>query len=138
MIRDYLRRSEVYKLSGETYVNSWRWYPLDLYSDILPHLVENERVLVIGDRPIEGVAIINKEREWLKSNNDTFQIIYLDASNAYSLEDIIKFAINLTQSEKVRYDRIQVYSPQTTYISSVTEQLGLDRSELFLLYKRKI
>ena len=53
MIFNYLRQSEVYELSGETY-------------DILPHLVENKRVLVIGDRPIEGVAIINKEREWLE------------------------------------------------------------------------
>jgi ribosomal protein S18 acetylase RimI-like enzyme len=138
MICNYLRQSEVYKLSGETYVNSWRWYSLDLYSNTLPHLIKNERVLVIGNDPIEGVAIINKDREWYKSNNNTFQIVYLDASNVCSLEDIINFAINLIQLENVRYDKMQVYSPQTTYLSSVIEQLGLDRSEVCLLYKRKI
>jgi hypothetical protein len=71
------------------------------------------------------------------SNNNTFQIVYLDASNAYSIEDIIKFAMNLTQSENVRYDRIQLYTLQTKYLSSVIEQLGLDRSELFFCSKEK-
>ena len=137
MIWNYLRRSEVYKLSGETYVNSWRWYSLDLYSNTLPHLIKNEKVLVIGNDPIEGMAIINKDRDWNKNNN-TFQIVYLDASNAHLLEDIFSFAINLIQSEYAIYDRIQVYCPQTTYASTVIEQVGIGRSEVFLLYKRKI
>jgi hypothetical protein len=79
------------------------------------------------------VAIINKERELLNSNNNTFQIVYLYASNAYSLEDIIKFAMNLTLSKNVRYDRIQVYSPQTTYISSVIDILSCSRGKCVLV-----
>jgi hypothetical protein len=44
---DVLRKSEVYKSAGKTYVNSWRWYSLDL-SSTLVDLIKNEKVLVIG------------------------------------------------------------------------------------------
>ena len=138
MISNYLRRSEVYKSAGKTYVNSWRWYYLDLYSSTLADLIKNEKVLVIGNDPIEGIAIIDKERHWNKNNNNTFQIVYLDASDASLLKDLISFAINLIYSEDAIYDRIQVYSPQTSYVPTVMEQVGLERSEQFLLYKREI
>jgi hypothetical protein len=135
MICDYLKQSEIYKSSGQRYVNSWRWYSLDLYSNTLADLVKNEKVLVIGSDPVEGVAIINKDK---KNNNNIFQIVYLDASNAFLLEDLISFAINLIRSEAVLYNRIEVYSPQTTYISTVMEQARTERSEQLLLYKREI
>jgi ribosomal protein S18 acetylase RimI-like enzyme len=135
MIRDYLRQSEVFKSSAETYVNSWRWYSLNLYSSTLIDLIKNEKVLVTGNDPIEGLAIINKDNN---NNNHTFQIVYLDASNVFVLKDLFSFAINLIHSEDAIYDRIQVYTPQTTYISTVMEQLGLETSEQFLLYKREI
>ncbi len=138
MICNYLRRSGVYKSSGETYVNSWRWYSLDLYSYTLSDLIKNEKVIVIGNDPIEGVAIINRDRHWNKNNDNTFQIVYLDAYNVHLLEDFISFSINLIHTEDAIYDRLQVYSPQTTYISTVMEQVGIERSEEFLLYRRKI
>jgi ribosomal protein S18 acetylase RimI-like enzyme len=138
MIFDYLRQSEVYELSGETYVSSWRWYSLDLYTNTLPDLIKNEKVLVTGNEHIEGVAIINRDREWNKNNNNTFQIVYLDVSKILLLEDFISFIINLIHSEDVVYDRMQVFCPQTTYISTVMEQVGIERSEEFLLYRRKI
>jgi ribosomal protein S18 acetylase RimI-like enzyme len=138
MIFDYLRQSDVYKSSGETYVNSWRWYSLDLYTNTVPDLIENEKVLVIGNDHIEGVAVINRGREWNKNNNNTFQVVYLDVSNIILLEDFISFIINLIHSEDAVFDRIQVYCPQTTYISTFMEQLGQERSEQFLLYKREI
>ena len=135
---NYLKHSQIFKSSGERYVNSWRWYSLDLYSNTLADLIKNEKVLVIGNDPIEGVAIIDKDRYWNKNNNNTLQIVYLDASNVFLLEDFISFAINLIHSEGTIYDRIQVYSPQTTYVSTVMEQLGIERSDQFLLYKREI
>jgi len=135
MIFDYLRQSDVYKSSGETYVNSWRWYSLDLYTNNIPDLIKNEKVLVIGNDHIEGVAIINRDRDW---SNNCFQVVYLDVSNIILLEDFISFIINLIHSEDAVYDRIQVYCPQTTYISTFMEQLGQERSEQFLLYKREI
>jgi ribosomal protein S18 acetylase RimI-like enzyme len=137
MICDYLKQSEIYKSSGQRYVNSWRWYSLDLYSITLADLVKNEKVLVIGNDPIEGVAIIDKDND-KNNNNNIFQIVYLDASNAFLLEDLISFAINLIHSEDVLYDRVEVYSPHTTYVSKLMEQAGIERSEQFLLYKREI
>ena len=135
---NYLKQSQIYKLSGQRYVNSWRWYSLDLYSNTLADLIKNEKVIVIGNDPIEGVAIIDKDRYWNKNNNTTLQIVYLDTFNVLLLEDFISFVINLIHSEGVIYDRIQVYSPQTTSVSKVMEQLGIERSDQFLLYKREI
>ena len=135
MIFDYLRQSDVYKSSGETYVNSWRWYSLDLYTNNIPDLIKNEKVLVIGNDHIEGVAIINRDRD---CSNNCFQVVYLDVSNIILLEDFISFIINLIHSEDAVYDRIQVYCPQTTYISTFMGQLRHERSEQFLLYKREI
>lgn len=98
------------------------------------------------DDQIEGLAIINKENnEDNNSNNNIFQIVYVDASSALALKDIMSFAINLIHSckEDVIYDRIQVYSPQTTrYVSKVIEEVvGIEEErskEQFLLYKREI
>jgi len=127
-VRNYLKRSEVYKSSGKTYVNSWRWYSLDL--SVLEDFIKHEKVLVIGNDPIEGLGIINKD------SNNNFQIVYLDASNMSVLEDLIRFAVNLLHREDATYDRIQIFSPQRKYESTVMEQVGSERSEQFLLYKR--
>ena len=137
-ICSYLRQSQIFKSSGERYVSSWRWYYLDLYSNTLADLIKNEKVLVIGNDPIEGVTIINKDRFWNRNNNTTLQIVYLDASNVSVLEDFISFVIKLIHSEDARYDRIQVYSPQTAFISKVMQELEIERSDQFLLYKREI
>lgn len=139
-IRNYLRQSEIYKSSGERYVNSWRWYSLDLdlYSNTLTGLIKNEKVLVIGGDPLGGVAIINKDTHWDSNNDNTLQIVYLDTSNVLLLRDLIMSAINLRHSKWTKYDRVQVYSPQTPYILTVMKQLGIEGSEQFLLYKREI
>jgi len=137
-ICNYLRQSQIFKSSGERYVNSWRWYYLDLYSNTLADLIKNEKVLVIGNDPIEGVTIINKDRFWNRNNNTTLQLVYLDASNVSVLEDIISFVLNLIHSEGSIYDRIQVYSPQTASVSKVMQELEIERSDQFLLYKREI
>jgi hypothetical protein len=140
LIRDYLRHSEVFKLSGETYVNSWKWYALNLYSSTLANLINNKKVLLNGNNnSVEGIAIINRDRYWNNNNNnDTFQIVYLDASNVLALKDLISFVINLIHSEDTMYDRLQVYSPQITYASTVMEQIETTTSEEFLLYNREI
>jgi ribosomal protein S18 acetylase RimI-like enzyme len=137
-ICNYLRQSQIFKSSGERYVSSWRWYYLDPYSNTLAELIKNEKVLVIGNDPIEGVTIIDKDRLWNKNNNTTMQIVYLDASNVFILEDFISFVLNLIHSEGAIYDRIQVYSPQTASVSKVMEELEIERSDQFLLYKRQI
>ena len=125
---NYLKRSEIYKSSGKTYFNSWRWYSLDL--SVLEDFIKEEKVLVIGNYPIEGLGIISKD------NNNGFQIVYLDASNLNVLEDLIRFAVNLKYREDSTYGRIQIYSPQRKYLSTAMQQIGSERSEQFLLYKR--
>lgn len=131
-VHNYLKQSRIFKLSGERYVSSWRWYFID--SNTLAYLVRKKRVLITGNDCIEGVAIINRDR-----NGNVFQLVYLDASNLSRMEDLIRFALILIHSEAGIYHRIQVFSPATTmYISALVKQLGMNRSELFLLYKREI
>jgi GNAT superfamily N-acetyltransferase len=138
MICNYLRRSEIYESSGKTYVNSWRWHPLDPYSDILGDLIKNKKVLVVARyNKIRGLAIIDKDNKYIDSNH-TFQIAYLDAPDVSVLNDLIRFAINLIHSDDEIYDRIQVYSPQITSESTIMELLETDKSEQFLLYEREI
>jgi len=62
----------------------------------------------------------------------------IDASNVFILEDFISFVLNLIHSEGTIYDRIQVYSPQTASVSKVMEELEIEMSDQFLLYKREI
>jgi hypothetical protein len=137
-ICNYLRQSQIFKSSGERYVSSWRWYSLDLYSNTLADLIKSEKVLVIGNDPIEGVTIIDKDRFWNRNNNTTLQIVYLDASSVFILEDFISFVLNLMHSNGAIYDRIQVYSPQTASVSKVMEELEIERSDQFLIYKREM
>jgi GNAT superfamily N-acetyltransferase len=139
MICNYLSRSEIYESSGKTYVNSWQWHPLDPSSDVLVDLIRNKKVLVIGKYDkIRGLAIINKGNKYIDSSN-TFQIVYLDAPDVLVLKDLIRFAINLIRSGDDIYDGIQVYSPQTTtQVSAAMVEVGMKRSEQFLLYKREI
>jgi hypothetical protein len=94
---------------------------------------------VIGNDRIEGLGIINKGNNNNDNDNDndnTFQIVYLDALNMKALEDLTKFALKLINLEDATYDRIQIYSPQTTNLSTIIQQIGSERSEEFLLYKR--
>jgi hypothetical protein len=85
------------------------------------------------------VAIINKDIPWnINNNNNIFQIVYLDASDIFLLEEILSFAMNLIHSEGEIYEKIQVFSPQAKYISMVMQKLGIDSPEQFLLYRRKI
>ena len=139
MIWNYLRWSKIYESSGKTYVNSWQWHPLDPSSDILADLIRNKKVLVVGryDK-IRGLAIINKGNKYIDSGH-SFQIVYLDAPDVFVLKDLIRFVINLIRSGDEIYDRIQVFSPQTTtQVSAAMVEVGMKRSEQFLLYKREI
>ena len=138
IIRNYLNRSETYKSSGQKYVSSWRWCSFDLVSDTLPRLVNSRKVLVVGNDPIEGLAIINSAREWNKTGNSIGQIVYLDSSNTRALKDICGFTINLMYTQGELCDRIQVYSPQITSESTIMGLLKTDKSEQFLLYEREI
>lgn len=142
MISNYLGQSQVYKASGETYVNSWRWYFLDPYSNTLIDLIKSDRILINGNGQIEGLAIINRATNNnignIIENKNTFQIVYIDTTSALVLKDLVSLAISLIHKEDNLCDRIQIYIPQTSYVSTAMEQLGIKESEQYLLYKKEI
>ncbi|HEY7079785.1 MAG TPA: GNAT family N-acetyltransferase [Nitrososphaeraceae archaeon] len=130
----YLKSSEIFKISGESYVDMWRWYTLDPTS--LFHLITNKSVLVVenSDYSIAGIAIINKDYD------KQLQILYLDTNiNHLSvLKHLILYAINLDCLKIKENERLQIFSPQVPYVNIVMKCLGINQCEEFLLYKRKI
>ena len=130
----YLKSSEIFKLSGESYVDMWRWYPLD--STTLHHLITNKIVLVAEnvDSSIIGVVIVNKD------DGEQFQILYLDtnANQLSVLRHLVIYAINLDYLKIKEHERLQIFSPQVPFVHSVMKYIGMNQCEEFLLYKRKI
>jgi len=130
----YLKSSEIFKLSGESYVDMWRWYPLDFTT--LHHLIANKIVLVAEnvDSTIIGVVVVNKY------DGEQFQILYLDtnANQLSVLKHLVIYAINLDYLKIKEHERLQIFSPKVPFIHSVMKHIGINQCEEFLLYKRKI
>ena len=133
-VRNYLKQSQIYKSSGKRYVNSWRWYPID--SKTLLNFIKDQKLVIVGNDVIKGIAIINGDGYWKRKN--VFQIVYLDSVTVSSLYDLIGFVIMLVHSAHDRYKRLQIFSPQTRQVSSIMEKLNLVNSEEFLLYRKEI
>src|ERR687883_66914 len=106
-ICSYLNRSDIFKTaSAKSYADSWRWYTLNIGSNILQNLIKNDRVLVTGngDANIEGVAIIKKD-------NNVLQIGYIDGSNEFTIKQLVRFASDLPQTEEIkRYERLEIFT----------------------------
>ena len=130
----YLKSSEIFKLSGESYVDMWRWYPLDFTT--LNHLIANKIVLVAEnvDSTIIGIVVVNKY------DGEQFQILYLDTNtNQLSvLKHLVIYAINLDYLKIKEHERLQIFSPKVPFVHSVMKYIGINQCEEFLLYKRKI
>lgn len=131
-IRNYLKQSPIFKSGAESYVDSWRWYHLDLHSDSLHNLIKKGKVFLIGNDVsiANGVAIIGKD-------NNIFQIGYLDAFDGFTLKCLVRSVLDLAHTDEIeRFGRIQIFCPQTPCIQPLIEDLGIDESGEFLLYKR--
>jgi N-acetylglutamate synthase-like GNAT family acetyltransferase len=130
----YLKSSEIFKLSGESYVDMWRWYPLDFTT--LHHLIANKIVLVAEnvDSTIIGVVVVNKY------DGEQFQILYFDtnANQPSVLKHLVIYAINLDYLKIKEHERLQIFSPKVPFVHSVMKYIGINQCEEFLLYKRKI
>ncbi len=130
----YLKSSEIFKLSGESYVDMWRWYPLDFTT--LHHLIANKIVLVAEsvDSTIIGVVVVNKY------DGEQFQILYLDtnANQLSVLKHLVIYAVNLDYLKIKEHERLQIFSPKVPFVHSVMKYIGINQCEEFLLYKRKI
>jgi len=133
-ISKYLKSSEIFKISGESYVDRWRWYPLD--STSLRHLMTNKTVLVVesADSSIIGIAIVGKD------NHKQFQIVYMDTNvnQMHVVKQLILYAINLKCLRIKENERLQIFSPQIPYVQVIMKSIGINQCEDFLLYKKKI
>ena len=125
----YLQGSRIYRLSAGRYVSSWQWCPLD--KKALRNLVLAGRVVVTGN-PISGLAVLNKAGYW--DRPDILQISYLDAAGAKSMRDLVAFATNLSQG----YSAMHVLCHNSQKMTSEVEKFGMQESEVFLLYSKKV
>ena len=149
-IWDYLKNSKIYKLSAKRYVDVWRWYTLD--RNTLTDFVKRQRLIVTGNRIINGIMILNKTQYFNKNN--ILQIVYLDSMSKSSLENLVSFAINLLNvnatihfySSKY-YSRhnnsnclkqLEILAYQTEGLSLMMKSLNIKISEEFLLYHKMI
>ncbi|MEM2139861.1 MAG: GNAT family N-acetyltransferase [Nitrososphaera sp.] len=126
----FLQGSHIYQRSAGRYVSSWKWYPLDRKA--LRQLVLAKRVVVTG-RPVSGLAVLNKTGYW--DRPDILQVSYLDASGAKPLQDIIAFASNLHSQG---YSTLHVLCHNSPEMTPMVEKSGMDESEVFLLYSKKV
>ncbi|HYZ51150.1 MAG TPA: GNAT family N-acetyltransferase, partial [Nitrososphaeraceae archaeon] len=70
-IRSYLKQSEIFRAAAANYVDFWRWYHLDIDSDVLHNLIDNRKIIITTNHNhsiINGLMIINK------NDNNMFQI----------------------------------------------------------------
>jgi RimJ/RimL family protein N-acetyltransferase len=146
---DYLRCSETYHLSGETYFEAWRWYYLS-YEKIVDFIKHNNIIIIENDNKIiEGVAIINYTGYWDKT--EVFQIVYLDSTSTSKLQALLfycidLYAVSLSDNNK-NYDidntrshphnnsnQLQIISYLTNELSEIMNNFEIIDSAQFLLY----
>lgn len=129
-ILKFLHKSRIYALSARRYVSSWQWYFFD--ATALRRLVSEDRVVVTG-RPVDGVAVLNRAGYWDKPS--ILQVAYLDSNSAKSLKDLLAFAANLYVDG---YSSLHVLCHNSKKMTSAAEKLGVEESEIFLLYSKKV
>jgi len=128
-IWNYLQNSEIYSLSARRYVKSWHWYPLDKRA--LKNFIRDERVIMTG-RPVGGLAIINKQGYWDKTN--ILQIVYLDAASAGALGQLVSFVTNIYLDGG--FEGLQLVSHDSKRLTSFVEKFMVKDEEQFLLYNK--
>jgi N-acetylglutamate synthase-like GNAT family acetyltransferase len=130
IIRSYLKRSQIFRAAAESYVDSWRWYHLDLGSGVLQNLIDNKKVSIMTTPHsiVDGLMIVNKY------NNNRFQIGYLDASDVLTLKHLVASVIDYELTEK-RCETLQMFIPDCHVLQSAMADLGINQYGQFLLYR---
>jgi GNAT superfamily N-acetyltransferase len=140
-IWNYLRFSEIYRLSGKLYFNAWRWYPLN-YKTILDFIKKQRLIVTENNRStIKGVAIVNREGYWNRTN--IFQIVYLDSTSLFSLQNLISFCTKICftstyNNERHKFDQLQILSYQNKQLLVIMSNITVKESEQFFLYSRHL
>ncbi len=134
----FLSRSKTFDSSGRRFVQSWKWYELDLEGSKILELIARKKIIVVRTKDIkkiEGLAITNDhilENSWeeqiqggdegrkqITSEDDSgnnvdedasFQLVYLDTPTSASLENLLVFVVNWVISSN-KFDRIQLFMP---------------------------
>jgi ribosomal protein S18 acetylase RimI-like enzyme len=138
--------SKSFIAGGRRYVQSWRWYGLDLKTSKISELVTNKQIIIVrhgGCRAIGALTITSRQFH-TGDNMLSLHLEYLDARNAVFLESLLTFIMDyVVLSNKI--DRIQVFVPNQAdkdnsyfHVNDVLARYGIPRFERFLLYTRKI
>jgi hypothetical protein len=135
----FLLRSKTFNSSGRRFVQSWKWYELDLKSSSVLELIAKKKIIVArtkDNKNIGGLAIINNrilEKSWVEQiqtkneeqkqigseeddlrydfeDDASLQLVYFDAPTLASLENLMIFVVNLFFSLS-KFNRIQLFMP---------------------------
>lgn len=137
----FLSRSKTFISGGRKYVQSWKWYELDLEYSKISDLVASKKIVIVrtGDvQEIGGLAITNNSlhNEYCAEQNQledkeqkqgangeedvafdaegsSLQIVYVDAPTSTSLKNLLVFVVNIVLSSSL-FDRIQLFTPNQT------------------------
>jgi GNAT superfamily N-acetyltransferase len=134
IIRSYLKRSQIFIAAAGNYAHLWRWYHLDLDSDVLQNLIDNGKIIIMTNHDhsiIHGLMIINK------NDNIMFQIGYIDAVDVLTLRHLISFVTNLVyvKLREKKSEPLQMFVPQTSFLQSAMTDLEVNQYGQFLLYR---
>ena len=133
--------SKTFISGGRKYVQSWKWYELDLENSKISELVASKKIVIVrtGDmQEIGGLAITNNSfhKEYCAEQNQlvdkeqkqgdngeedvafdaegsSLQIVYVDAPTSASLKKLLVFVVNIVLSSSL-FDRIQLFTPNQT------------------------
>ena len=145
----YLTFSEIYKRSGRRYFNAWRWYPLD-YERIVDFTKKQRLILVQNSNSlVEGLAIVDNTGGW--ANADILQLVYLDASSIFILNDLISYSSNVyiplistNNNNKENYvncnsiNQLLIISVHNDQLSTIMRTHRIKESARFFLYGRRL
>jgi len=134
----FLSGSKTFISCARRYVQSWKWYELDLKYSKISDLVACKKIVIVRTEDMQeigGLAItndslheeycaeqnqrVNKEQEQgdnegedaaYDDEDSSLQIVYVDAPTSASLENLLVFVVNIVLSSSL-FDRIQLFTP---------------------------
>jgi hypothetical protein len=137
----FLSGSKTFISGGRKYVQSWKWYELDLEYSKISDLVASKKIIIVkteDKQEIEGLAITNnslhkeycagqnqmEDKEQKQGSNgeedvayddedSSLQIVYADAPTLASLENLLVFVVRIVLLSSL-FDRIQLFTPTHT------------------------
>lgn len=137
----FLSTSKTFISGGRRYVQSWKWYELDLQSSKISELIANKDIIFVrtkGLHNIAGLAITDHNADDL-----SLQLVYLDA-RAAAFKSLLAFIVDYVISS-CKINRIQLFTPRQIHSDNsefrevdVPARFGISAIERFLLYTRRI